>query len=101
MKVLDINTEIVLSSDIVGENVTGEDRVMKILFELNASKYITGSGPGSKRYIDENKFKENNIELVWQEYKHPTYNQLHGDFIPYMNILDLLFNEGIKSKGVI
>ena len=101
LKVLDINTEIILSSDVVGDNITGEDRVMKILFELNAKKYITGSGPGSKRYIDENKFKENNIELVWQEYKHPIYNQLHGDFIPYMNILDLLFNEGTKSRGVI
>ena len=72
-----------------------------ILEKLNASKYITGSGPGSIRYINEEDFSSRGIELVWQHYKHPSYPQLHGDFIPYMNILDLLFNVGPISKNII
>ena len=74
---------------------------MTILEKLKATTYITGSGPGSMRYINEDDFTSRGMELAWQRYVHPTYNQLHGKFIPYMNILDLLFNEGPNSKYII
>ena len=81
--------------------LTGLDKILYILKDQWATKYISGDGEGSKRYIDEQLFKDNNIELIWQNYKHPTYNQLHGDFIPYLSILDLLFNEGPNTKEII
>ena len=91
---------IVLSSDIKTK-LTGLDKILYILKNQNTTKYISGDGEGSNRYINEQLFKDNNIELVWQNYKHPTYNQLYGEFIPYLSILDLLFNEGPKSKDII
>mgnify|MGYP001572540704 FL=1 len=91
---LNINTEIIYSSELVDEDITGADRILAILKELKATKYITGSGPGSMRYINEKDFKEAGIELEWQSYAHPRYRQINGEFIPYMNILDLMFNEG-------
>ena len=90
----------VLSSNIKTE-LTGLDKILYILKNQKATKYISGDGEGSKRYIDEQLFKDNNIELIWQEYKHPTYKQLHGEFIPYLSILDLLFNEGPNTKEII
>ncbi len=98
---LDIKTEIVFSSELVDENLKGSNRILSLLDKLNATKYITGSGPGSVRYINEKDFKERNIELIWQHYEHPKYNQLHGEFLPFMNILDLLFNMGPESKNII
>ena len=95
---LDLN--MVLSSSIKTE-LTGLDKILYILKDQWATKYISGDGEGSKRYIDEQLFKDNNIELIWQEYKHPTYKQLHGEFIPYLSILDLLFNEGPNTKEII
>ena len=53
------------------------------------------------RYIDESGFNERDIKLKWQHYEHPHYNQLNGTFIPYMSIIDLLFNEGEKSRRII
>ena len=97
---LDKTPNIVLSSDIKTE-LTGLDKILYILKNQNTTKYISGDGEGSKRYINEQLFKDNNIELVWQNYKHPVYNQLHGEFIPYLSILDLLFNEGPNSKNII
>ena len=97
---LDKIPNIVLSSDIKTE-LTGLDKILYILKNQNATKYVSGDGEGSKRYIDEQLFKDNNIELIWQNYKHPTYKQLHGEFIPYLSILDLLFNEGPNSKDII
>tara|TARA_R110001583_G_scaffold11174_3_gene51020 strand:- start:292 stop:978 length:687 start_codon:yes stop_codon:yes gene_type:complete len=98
---LKINTKILLSSDICPPGTSGGDKINFILKELKATDYISGSGPGSKRYIDEENFKQRNINLIWQEYKHPIYNQQYKDFLPYMAIIDLLFNEGPNSKNII
>ena len=107
-KLLDINTEIKYSSQICYyqdvfklNELKGLDKIIHILKQTNTTQYITSKGPGASRYIDEKIFKDNNIELIWNEYKHPTYNQQFGDFIPYMSILDLLFNEGPNSKNII
>lgn len=101
VSILDIQTKIVYCSKICPDKVTGNERIMYILKQLQATKYISGTGPGSLRYINEEEFKENNIELIWQEYTHPTYNQLYKPFMPYMNILDLVFNQGPQSKNII
>ena len=62
------NINIVTSSSIKTD-LKGLDKILYILKTLKATKYISGNGEGSKRYIDEQLFKDNNIELVWQEYK--------------------------------
>lgn len=98
---LEIKTNVVYCSELCPNEITGGDRIMYLLKKLNATKYISGTGPGSMRYINEQEFKDNNIELIWQSYKHPSYKQLYGDFKPYMCILDLLFNEGTNSKNIL
>ena len=101
MKKLNIKTKIVNSSEISKSDLSGLDKILDIINNLKANEYITGSGPGSKRYIDESEFSNKNIKLTWQEYEHPKYNQLFGEFIPYLSVIDLLFNHGEKSKEVI
>ena len=99
---LDISTNIVLSSDICKDSkLQGLEKIFFILDNLKAQKYLSSDGPGSMRYINENDFKSKNIELVWQKFNHPTYNQLHGDFKSYLSIIDLLFNYGEDSKKYI
>ena len=99
---LDISTNIVLSSDICKDSeLQGLEKIFFILDNLKAQKYLSSDGPGSMRYINENDFKSKNIELVWQKFNHPIYNQLHGDFKSYLSIIDLLFNYGEDSKKYI
>ena len=96
MLMLNINTEIVLSKDI---NYSGlkDEALISICKELNINKYL--SVKGSMDYIlkGENLFKKNNIDLLWHDYSHPTYNQNNGSFIPYMGIIDVLFNIGPEN----
>ena len=93
---LDISTNIVLSSDICKDSeLQGLEKIFFILDNLKAQKYLSSDGPGSMRYINENDFKLKNIELIWQKFNHPTYNQLHGDFKSYLSIIDLLFQENL------
>ena len=98
-KKLLINTPLVKSSNL---NVSGAkaDLLVDICNVQNASHYI--SPPGSKVYIDEtDAFELSQIPVSYFYYNHPKYFQLHGDFVPYMCILDLLFNVGPKSANLI
>jgi hypothetical protein len=50
------------------------------------------------KYQDEERFKEEGIELVYSDFVHPIYPQLWGDFVEGLSIIDLLFNMGSESK---
>lgn len=75
------------------------DLVLDMCQKLKADLYIFGSL--GKDYADEKKFNENGVKIYFQDYKHPVYPQLHGKFVPYMSILDLLFNCGEKSLEIL
>ncbi len=78
------------------------DRTTKIVNICKACKAdCLYDAKGAADILNLNLFKQNNIEVVFQDYKHPTYNQIHGDFIPYLSALDLLLNLGEKSLEVI
>lgn len=95
---LDIQRPIVRSSDlgIGGEKNT---RLLNICRYFDANCYI--SGDAAKEYLDEKWFAAHAIRVEWQEYRHPTYPQLHGDFLPYLSTLDLVLNAGVASQKII
>lgn len=70
-----------------------------ILKKVNATTYL--SGVGARNYYDPRPFDEAGINVVWQDFKHPVYSQLHGDFIPYLSSIDMLFNCGIQQSRTI
>lgn len=92
-KLLGIKTpEFIKSSDIRGLVGHKTDRLIVLLNKLKADEYITGYG--TKEYIEADKFKVNNIGLEWYQYIPPAYPQIHGEFVAYLSVLDLLFNTG-------
>ena len=58
LKCLEINTKIVLSSDICAELTLLDNKILNVLKKLNATKYISGTGTGSVRYVKEQDFLE-------------------------------------------
>jgi len=93
---LDIKTEIVRSSEL-GIKTQGEQKILDIIKKLGGNRYISGAGAGSKRYIVPEHFKETGIELVWQDFKHPVYQQTRGEFVPGLSAIDYLMNTGGKK----
>ena len=74
--------------------------LVDICHYLKADTYL--SPPGSASYIElDNIFDSEGISLVYQQYEHPVYTQLFGDFISHLSSIDLLFNEGPKSLEII
>lgn len=102
LKQLSITTPIYFESklDIVNK---GTDRIIEICAKLKADTYL--SGIGGKAYLEEEKFIKAGVKLIYQDFIHPIYHQQfmsdENDFIPYMSTLDLLFNEGAKSKEIL
>ena len=74
-------------------------RLFEICNTLGATEYLTGDA--AKDYIDESLFVENGIRLRYHNFNHPIYTQLFGEFVPYLSIVDLLFNEGPKSLEIL
>ena len=77
-----------------GLAISGERsaRLVSICARFGATTYV--SGDSAAAYLDLDLFRQQGIEVVWQHYAHPTYAQLHGDFLPYLSALDLLLNCG-------
>ncbi len=95
---LGIKTRLVRASemDVVSRK---SDLVLDICVTLGATKYISGAlGRG---YLVESDFATAGIEVDYQDYHHPVYSQAHGDFSPYMSVLDLVLNMGPASTDVI
>ncbi|TLU81981.1 MAG: WbqC family protein [Chlorobium sp.] len=94
LKSLGINVPIVTASkyDFKGAK---SDLVLDMCKTLNANDYIFGAQ--GINYADISSFHRSGIAPHFQDYKHPVYPQLHGEFEPYMSIIDLLFNVGPES----
>lgn len=60
--------------------------------KLKASLYIFGSL--GRDYADVDSFNKEGIEVYFQDYHHPNYPQLWGDFISHLSVIDLIFNVG-------
>ncbi len=96
---LEIETKIVLSSDLDAVQGESTERLVSICEKLGATNYLAGLG--AKKYQEDQLFKENNIEIINTPFKYPQYHQQWGDFTPNLTILDVLFNCGPKTKTIL
>jgi hypothetical protein len=96
---LGIETPVLRSSAMSGEG-TKADLLASLCREVGATEYV--SPPGSQEYLDESDaFKRAGIPVRYFKFQHPEYPQLFGEFLPYMSCIDMLFNCGDRSLGLI
>ena len=76
----------------------GIERLIEINTHFDADTYVSGTGKGSQRYIESEKFAQCNIALEWLEFFPFDYPQGCGtNFVGGLSIIDLLFNCGKES----
>ncbi|MFH2204219.1 MAG: WbqC family protein [Elusimicrobiota bacterium] len=96
---LGVGTEMVRSSALEANGAKTE-LLVEICRKVGARRYL--SPVRSKEYIGEGAlFRDHEITLEYHYYQHPKYTQLHGEFIPYLSVVDLLFNHGEESLAII
>lgn len=84
------------SMDLEGEK---SDLVLDMCVKLGAATYIFGAQ--GRDYADKQSFAKAGVLPLFQQYRHPVYRQLHGEFRPFMSIVDLLFNCGEDSLEIL
>ena len=75
------------------------ERLIRICQRFGATRYLSGNA--AQTYLDVELFASSGIEVVWQDFHHPTYPQQHGDFVPYLSAMDLLLNCGERSAAIL
>lgn len=95
---LDIRRKFIRASDLEVEGKSTE-LLISIVKKLGGDMYL--SGFGGAKYQEEELFEKSNIKLQYYNFKHPIYNQLWGEFISNLSILDLLFNYGKSTLDII
>ncbi len=91
---LHVRKKIFRSSEL-GIDGAKSERLLKICQHFGAEKYL--SGDSAADYLDVELFASKGISVEWQRFNHPVYPQLHGEFIPYLSVLDMILNVGDKG----
>jgi hypothetical protein len=99
MELFDVHIDFVFSSALEIEG-TKTTMLVDICKKVEADIYL--SGLGARDYLEPHLFDAADISLKWQNFNHPVYPQLHGDFIPFLSSIDLLLNCGVeKSRDIL
>lgn len=79
-------------------HASGTQRLVELVKAVQGNIYLTGNG--SRAYLDETAFQKEQITVRWQEFKHPIYPQLYGDFQPGLSVLDFLMMTPTSLPGL-
>ena len=78
---------------------SSSQRVLNIVKALEGRRYITGWG--ARHYLDHQLFEDSAIRVEYMNYQTLPYPQLHGNFNPYVSVLDLVANMGREGSNYI
>jgi hypothetical protein len=102
-KKFDISIPVYRVSEVMemGHDITGQksDLIINMCKSVNAKSFIFGVL--GRDYVETDKFDKNDIQIAFQNFQHPKYDQMHGDFVSHMSFIDLLFNYGKDSIDIL
>ena len=99
VQMLGIKTQIYVASELGEFPQDPDERLVALSRHFGAGTYLAGIG--GREYMNLDTYKEWGVEVIFQDFQHPVYNQLFGDFEPFMSIVDLLSNHGDKSLTIL
>ncbi len=87
------------ASDLPAGSTDPTGRLLDLCLAVGADTYLAGQD--GARYMVLDQFRAGGVAVWAQEYRHPTYAQSHGDFLPFLSVVDLLFHHGESSLGIL
>jgi hypothetical protein len=98
MRLLDLERPVVFASDLDPAGAKSL-LLLDLCAKLGADRFVFGAL--GREYADLTAFEAAGVTPYFQAYRHPEYRQRHGPFVPYLSIVDLLFNEGPRSRDIV
>ena len=95
---LGITTEFGRSSetDIAGSS---SQRLVDLCNAKQCKTYVTGLG--ALKYLDHGLFEQRSISVYYMNYQKIAYPQIHGEFSPYVSIIDAIANCGGEARHLL
>lgn len=91
--ILGIKTKIMFSSkmDLNDQQMEKTEKIVNLCRKAGVTHLYDAKG--TQDFVDTDLFGKQSILITFQDFCHPRYSQLWGGFIPYMSVIDLIFNE--------
>lgn len=101
LRQLEIETPLRFSSDLPTQGEATE-RLVELCRAVGGDTYLSGAY-ALQVYLDPAVLRAAGIQLAFQEWQAPVYPQLYpgAGFIPDLAVVDLLFNEGPRSRELL
>ena len=98
MKFLRVEKPLVMSSSL-GVSAKKSDLVLLQTKAVGADTLVAGIG--AQEYLDLQSFNREGIKVIFQNFQHPIYPQLHGAFVPNLSAVDYLFCAAGKDWRIV
>lgn len=99
-KKLELNVSSFVRSSTLNTIGNATDLLISITKSLDGNGYLTGSGAGG--YQNDEQFRDADIDLIYQNFKHPIYPQSKtSEFVSGLSIIDVLLNCGFSQTQAI
>lgn len=101
---LDVRTPLLVSSELglearyrerFPEQPGPSHRIIAYLEALGARELVEGAA--GRQYLDVPRFASHGMRVLFQDYRHPEYPQLHGPFVSHLSALDLVLCVGAEE----
>jgi len=97
--ILGITTPIHVASGLGSFPVDPDERLIALTKHFGAGTYLAGNG--GHEYMDLEKYRRAEVDVLFQDYRHPRYDQLFGEFESNMSVIDLIYNYGEESLSIL
>jgi len=94
-----LSRRMVRASELPSASADPTGRLLDLCRAVGAETYLAGQD--GARYMDMEQFRAGRVAVLAQEYQHPTYTQLDGDFLPFLSVVDLLLSHGESSLEIL
>ncbi len=98
---LGLNPEKIVLGTSLNVEGSGTDLLIAMVKAVGGTAYLCGGGAAG--YQEDEKFAVAGVDLVYQRFRHPVYQQNSGrGFVPGLSIIDVLMNCGFdKTRGLV
>lgn len=99
MQQIGIECRLLFSHDLTLGDLRSNERVIAICERVGAETWLANSA--CRNYVVPELYERAGLQVVYQDYVHPTYRQQYEPFVSHLSIVDLLFNCGPRSLEII
>ena len=88
-----------MRSSAMGVAGASTERLVDLCEAVNCDIYVTGHG--ALNYLNHQQFEDKGVSVRYMDYRKVPYEQGHGEFMPYVSILDAIANCGEHTRDLL